>query len=323
MLREPVAPDVSSLATTMVTVSRATRVIVVAGPTASGKSALSVALAERISAAEVVNADSMQLYRGMNVGTAKISPAEAHGVRHHLLDVLAVTDPASVAEFQQLARAAIADCHARGVTPIVTGGSSLYIRAVIDRLDFPGTDAAVRAHWDAELQAHGPAHLHALLADRDPAAAAQILPSNGRRIVRALEVIELTGEPFVATLPPYESIYDDVKLIGLDVPRDVLDARIVERVDRMMAAGLVDEVRRLLPLGLSEGPTASRALGYRQVLEFLAGELTEEEARDATVAGTRAFARRQDRLFRKDPRIHWLPFDSPNLVDDALRAAGA
>jgi len=293
-------------------------VLVVVGPTASGKSALAVALCERLGSAEIVNADSMQLYRGMDVGTAKIAPDERRGVRHHLLDILEVTEPASVAEFQRWARAAIADCQARGVTPVVVGGSSLYIRAVIDRLDFPGTDADVRARWQAELEAKGPEALHALLGERDPDAAAQILPTNGRRIVRALEVIELTGEPFVATLPPFESIYPDLTLIGLDVPRDVLDARIAERVDQMIAGGFADEVRGLIPQGLLDSPTASRALGYRQMLEFIDGSMTEAEARDATVAGTRAFARRQDRLFRKDPRIHWLAYDSPTLLDDAL-----
>jgi tRNA dimethylallyltransferase len=301
-------------------------VLVIVGPTASGKSALAVDLCLRMAAsgstAAIVNADSMQLYRGMDVGTAKITPEEQRGVRHHLLDVLDVTEPASVAEFQQWARTEIAACHARGVTPVVVGGSSLYIRAVVDRLDFPGTDADVRARWEAELQARGPEALHALLAEQDPEAAGQILPSNGRRIVRALEVIELTGEPFVATLPPFESIYPDLSLIGLDVPREVLDERIAERVDRMWAAGFVDEVRSLLPRGLAEGPTASRALGYRQVLQFLDGGFTEDEARDATVAGTRAFARRQDRLFRKDPRITWLAYDSPTLLDDALALAG-
>ncbi|HUQ00383.1 MAG TPA: tRNA (adenosine(37)-N6)-dimethylallyltransferase MiaA [Aeromicrobium sp.] len=297
-------------------------VSVVVGPTASGKSALAVALCRRLAElghpAEVINADSMQLYRGMDVGTAKITPAEQRNVPHHLLDVLDVTAPATVAEFQEWSRAAIAGCRERGVVPVVVGGSSLYIRAVIDRLEFPGTDADVRARWDAELDARGPEALHAVLAERDAEAAAQILPSNGRRIVRALEVIELTGEPFAATLPPYESIYDDVTLIGLDVPRDVLDERIADRVVQMWADGLVDEVRALVPLGLADGPTASRALGYRQVLRFIAGEVTEEEARAATIAATRAFARRQDRLFRKDPRIHWLAHDSPTLVEDAL-----
>jgi tRNA dimethylallyltransferase len=160
-----------------------------------------------------------------------------------------------------------------------------------------------------------------VLAARDPEAAASILPTNGRRIVRALEVIELTGEPFIASMPPYESIYDDLAMIGLGVPRDVLDSRIADRVDQMWADGFVDEVRGLLPSGLADGPTASRALGYRQIIEYLSGDITEDEARAATIAGTRAFARRQDRLFHKDPRIHWLPYDSATLVDEALGVA--
>ena len=299
-----------------------TGVVAIVGPTASGKSSLAVGLCRRLGDAEIVNADSMQLYRGMDVGTAKSTPDERQGVPHHLLDVLDVIAPASVAEFQQWARTAIDDCQARGVTPVLVGGSSLYIRAVIDRLDFPGTDADVRARWASELEERGPEALHVRLAERDPEAAAQILPTNGRRIVRALEVIELTGEPFVATMPPYSSIYDNVTVIGLDVPRDVLDERIAARVDQMWAAGFVDEVRRLLASGLADGPTASRALGYRQILEYLSGELTEDEARAATIAGTRAFARRQDRLFRKDPRIHWLPHDSPTLLDDAAALLG-
>ena len=294
------------------------RVVAVVGPTASGKSDLAVALARRLGDAEVVNADSMQLYRGMDVGTAKASSDERGGVRHHLLDVLDVTEPGSVAEFQRMARDIVADCLSRAVTPIVVGGSALYVRAVIDPLDFPGTDADVRARWAAELDRHGAPALHAVLAERDPEAAELILPSNGRRIVRALEVGELTGEPFVASMPGHDSIYPGLRMIGLDVPRDVLDDRLERRVDQMWGDGLVDEVRGLVAQGLEDGPTASRALGYQQILAHLRGETSEDEARAATITGTRKFARRQDRLFRKDPRIHWLPFDSPTLVDDAM-----
>jgi tRNA dimethylallyltransferase len=297
--------------------SSAERVVVVVGPTASGKSDLAIALGSRLSG-EIINADSMQLYRGMDVGTAKVPPDERGGVPHHLLDVLDVTKPGSVAEFQRAARAAIDDCQERGVVPIVVGGSSLYVRAVIDPLDFPGTDAAVRARWAEELQVHGSEALHAVLAERDPKAAAQILPSNGRRIVRALEVGELTGEPFVASMPGYESVYPGLSMIGLDVPRDVLDERLEQRVDRMWEQGFVEEVRGLVADGLADGPTASRALGYQQILAHLRGESSEDEARAATVTGTRKFARRQDRLFRKDPRIRWLPYDRPTLIDDAL-----
>ncbi|MGH3474941.1 MAG: tRNA (adenosine(37)-N6)-dimethylallyltransferase MiaA [Aeromicrobium sp.] len=299
------------------------RIVAVVGPTASGKSDLAVGLARSLGDAEVVNADSMQLYRGMDVGTAKTPPDRRGGVPHCLLDVLDVSDPGSVAEFQRLARAAIADCLGRGVTPIVVGGSALYVRAVIDPLDFPGTDADVRARWTAELEKQGAPALHAVLADRDPEAAEQILPSNGRRIVRALEVGELTGEPFVATMPGHTSVYPGLRMIGLDVPRDVLDERLERRVEQMWESGFVDEVKGLIAQGLEDGPTASRALGYQQILAHLRGEMSEHEARTATVTGTRKFARRQDRLFRKDPRIHWLPFDSPTLVDDALAIVDA
>ena len=298
------------------------RIVGVVGPTASGKSRLAVELAQRLGSAEIVNADSMQLYRGMDIGTAKPSIVERSVVPHHLFDVLDITETASVAEFQSWARAAIADCHSRGVTPIVVGGSALYVRAVFDHLDFPGTDASVRARWAAELDSQGSAALHAELAIRDPDAAAIILPSNGRRIVRALEVIELTGEPFAATMPPFDSVYDDVTFIGLDVPRDVLDARLAERVDAMWAEGFVDEVRALLGAGLSQSPTASRALGYQQILAFLRGETTEDEARELTITGTRKFARRQDRDFRKDPRIHWLQHDAEDLPDQAANLLG-
>lgn len=296
------------------------RIVGVVGPTASGKSRLAVELAQRLGG-EVVNADSMQLYRGMDIGTAKPTAAERSGVPHHLFDILDVSETATVAEFQALARAAITECHSRGVTPIVVGGSALYVRAVFDQLDFPGTDAAVRDRWAGELDSRGSEALHAELARRDPAAAAQILSSNGRRIVRALEVIELTGEPFAATMPVFESIYGGLTLIGLDVPREQLDVRLAERVDAMWAAGFVDEVQALREVGLDDGHTASRALGYQQILAFLRGEMTEDEAREATVTGTRKFARRQDRDFHKDPRIHWLPYDAEDLVEQAVAAA--
>ncbi|RYJ02337.1 MAG: tRNA (adenosine(37)-N6)-dimethylallyltransferase MiaA, partial [Actinomycetales bacterium] len=211
---------------------RSSRVVVVIGPTASGKSDLAVELCLR-TGGEVVNTDSVQLYRGMDVGAAKVSPEERRGVPHHLLDVWDVTVEASVATFQTLARAAVTEVSAKGAVPVLTGGSSLYVRAVIDELDFPGTDPALRARWRRALEERGPEALHAELAAVDPAAAAQILPTNGRRIVRALEVFELTGQPFKATMPPFESIYPEVSMIGLDVPRDVLDERIVRRVDRM------------------------------------------------------------------------------------------
>jgi tRNA dimethylallyltransferase len=231
-----------------------------------------------------------------------------------------VTEPATVAEFQTWARDAIAECRAREVAPVLVGGSALYLRAVLDDFEFPGTDAAVRARLEAELAAHGPEALHERLREADPDAAEVILPSNGRRIVRALEVIEITGRPYRATLPEHRYAVEPVVQLGLDVPRDVLDERIALRVDRMWEAGLVDEVRRLEAHGLRDGRTSSRALGYAQVLRFLAGEWTEDEAREETVRGTRKFARRQDTWFKRDPRIVWLPYDAPDLRDQALSA---
>lgn len=300
---------------TLLHMRRERAVVAVVGPTASGKTALSVGLALALPG-EIVNADAVQLHRGMDIGSAKASRAERRGVPHHLLDVLTVGDEANVAQFQALARAAIDDVHARDRVPILVGGSSLYVRAALDRLDFPGTDPVVRRRWSDRLEAEGPAVLHELLTQRDPAAAAEILPTNGRRIVRALEVGELTGAPFVATMPEFRSIYPELVMIGLEVPREVLDLRIDQRVDQMWTDGLVDEVRSLP--GLRESPTASRALGYQQVLASLGGDLTDEQARQETKSGTRRFARRQDRMMRKDPRIHWLPFDAPDLLDRAV-----
>ncbi|MFC0039032.1 tRNA (adenosine(37)-N6)-dimethylallyltransferase MiaA [Actinomadura rayongensis] len=293
--------------------------IAVVGPTASGKSDLAVELALRLGG-EAVNADSMQLYRGMDVGTAKLTPAETRGVPHHLLDVWDVTETASVAEYQKLAADVIEDVRARGRTPVLVGGSGLYVRAALDHLEFPGTDPAVRARLEAELAEHGPGVLHERLRGVDPAAADAILPGNGRRVVRALEVVEITGRPFSATLPAHRYRFDAVQ-IGLSVPRPELDERIALRVDRMWDAGLVDEVRRLEKAGLRRGVTASRALGYQQVLRFLAGEWSEERAKDETIRLTRRFARRQESWFRRDPRVRWLPYDAPDLVDRALAAA--
>ncbi|WP_329041108.1 tRNA (adenosine(37)-N6)-dimethylallyltransferase MiaA [Streptomyces sp. NBC_00178] len=282
----------------------APRVITVVGPTAAGKSDLGVFLAQQLGG-EVVNADSMQLYRGMDIGTAKLTVQERDGVPHHLLDVWDVTEAASVAEYQRLARAEIDRLLAAGRTPVLVGGSGLYVKGAIDALEFPGTDPEVRAGLEQELTEHGSGALHARLAAADPAAAHAILPGNGRRIVRALEVIEITGKPFTANLPGDEAVYDAIQ-IGVDVGRPELDGRITSRVDRMWEAGLVDEVRALEALGLRGGRTASRALGYQQVLAALAGECDEEEARNETVRATKRFARRQDSWFRRDPRVTWL-----------------
>jgi tRNA dimethylallyltransferase len=296
-------------------------VIAVVGPTAAGKSDLSLALARALDG-EVVNADSMQLYQGMDIGTAKLTPAERAGVPHHLLDIWPVTRAASVSEYQVLARAAMADIQQRGRTPILVGGSGLYVRAAIDDLQFPGTDAGVRADLEAELARVGPATLHARLAGLDPAAATAILPTNGRRIVRALEVIQLSGRPFTATLPDYESVFPAIQ-IGVTLGRAELDRRVAERVDRMWQLGLVREVRDLAARGLREGRTASRALGYAQVLRFLDGDWNEAEAAAQTVQATRRFVRRQEAWFRRDPRVSWLPGPGQDAVDLALAAVRA
>ncbi len=291
----------------------------VVGPTAAGKSALAVDLALALGG-EVINADSMQLYRGMDIGTAKLTAAERRGVPHHLLDVWDVRQAANVAGYQRLAGPLLDDLTARGRVPILAGGSGLYIRAALGDLDFPGTDPEVRDRLEAELARDGAAVLHGRLAAVDPAAAAAILPSNGRRIVRALEVIEISGGPFTATLPDYGPSRPAVQ-IGLRVPRAELDRRIAGRVDAMWRGGFEAEVRRLERDGLRDGRTASRALGYAQMLRYLAGEWTLDRARDETIRATRRFARRQESWFRRDPRIVWLDA-GPDLLAGALAAVG-
>ncbi|WP_441250006.1 tRNA (adenosine(37)-N6)-dimethylallyltransferase MiaA [Kitasatospora sp. McL0602] len=296
------------------------RVVSVVGATAAGKSDLAVAIARTLGG-EVINTDSMQLYRGMDIGTAKLTQEERGGIPHHLLDIWDVTEAASVAEYQRLARAEIDRLLAAGRTPVLVGGSGLYVRSAIDEMEFPGTDPAVRARLEEELAAVGSGVLHLRLAGLDPAAAEAILPSNGRRVVRALEVIEITGRPFTASLPTNTAVYDTVQ-IGVALPRPELDERITLRVDRMWQAGLLEEVRELEKLGLRDGLTASRALGYQQVLAHFAGECTEAEAVAETVRATKRFARRQESWFRRDDRIHWLSrpagADPAELLDRAL-----
>ena len=306
-------------------------VIAVVGPTASGKSDVGVALAHllgRTGAAasgggpvggEVVNADAMQLYQGMDVGTAKITAAEMRGVPHHLLDVLDVRQAADVATYQRDARAAFEGIAARGRTPLLVGGSGLYVRAALDDMRFPGTDPAVRSRYEQQLEEVGAPALHAVLAARDPGAAAKILPSNGRRVVRALEVGELTGAPFAASLPEQRYVRPAVQ-VGLAVPREQLDARIDARVERMWAAGLVEEVTRLVGRGLREGLTAPRALGYAQVLDALDGATGEDEARELTARLTRRFARKQESWFRRDERVVWIDAGDGRTAEDLARA---
>ncbi len=297
-------------------------VVAVVGATAAGKSGLSIDLAEALGG-EVVNTDAMQLYRGMDIGTAKLPVAERRGVPHHLLDVLEVTEPASVAEFQGQAREVIAQVRGRGRTPVLVGGSALYTRAVLDEFAFPGTDPEVRARLEAELADVGSAVLHRRLAEVDPEAAANILVENGRRVVRALEVVEITGRPFSATLPTLTYADPRTVQVGVDIDRPTLDLRIEQRVAEMFAAGLVAEVEALLERGLAEGRTASRAIGYPEVVAHLAGELSLDEARERIVVATRRFARRQDAWFRKDPRITWVRFDDADRLERALSAVAA
>jgi tRNA dimethylallyltransferase len=294
-------------------------VIAVVGPTATGKSDLGLTLAERLGG-EIVNADAMQLYRGMDIGTAKLTPAERRGIPHHQLDVLDVDEDASVADYQRGARADLAAIDARGARAVAVGGSGLYVRALLDRMDFPGTDPDVRARLEERVEAEGSRALHAELERVDPVAAAGIGPRNARRIVRALEVVRLTGRPYSASLPQH--VYEVPALqIGLDCDRAVLDARIEARVEHMWEAGLVDEVRALAAHGI--GRTASRAVGYAEVLALLRGDLGASEARAAVAAGTRRLARKQMGWFGRDPRVHWLDARDPSLVGRALDLVAA
>ena len=291
-------------------------VIGVVGLTASGKSELAVRLAQRLDG-EVVNADAMQLYRGMDIGTAKLPLPERRGVAHHQLDVLDVTQEANVAAYQAGVRADLEAIRDRGRVPVLVGGSGLYVRAALDCLDIPPTDPAVRRRLEREAAAQGAAAAHERLARLDPAAASGILPANVRRVVRALEVIELTGQPFSATMPRRQFLAPTV-LLGLRLGRDELDERIGRRVERMWRDGLLDEVRGLLRRGLREGPTASRAIGYSQAIAVADGVSTLEAAVEETARATRRYARRQESWFRADPRITWLDAGHPGLVERAV-----
>ena len=284
------------------------RPIAVIGPTGTGKSHLALEVAERLGG-EVVNADAMQQYRGMDIGTAKLSAAERRGIPHHQLDVLDVTETATVARYQQAAVADVEAIAARGAVPVIVGGSMMYIQSLLDDWAFPATDPEVRARWELRLAEIGVAALHAELADRDPAAAAAILATDGRRIVRALEVVELTGQPFAASAPQIGAPRWDTIIVGLDWDTTILDERLAQRTDAMFDAGLVDEVSSLLDCGLREGVTAARALGYAQVIAALdAGGTAEQlaEAHELTFIGTRRYVRRQRSWFRRDHRIVWL-----------------
>jgi tRNA dimethylallyltransferase len=296
-------------------------VIAVVGPTASGKSDLALTLAQRLGG-EIVNADAMQLYRGMDIGTAKLPIEARRGIAHHQLDVLDVRQEASVAAYQRQARLDLAGIRSRRHRPILVGGSGLYVRAALDRLLIPPTDSAVRRRLQDELAHVGIQAMFARLERSDPVAAQSIQPNNERRVVRALEVIELTGRPFSATLPVREYEIPAIT-IGLLVPRPELDERIAARVHRMWDTGLLDEVRRLDAAGLREGRTAAKALGYSQALAHLDGLRSAEQAVEDTITSTRRFARRQESWFRPDHRIHWLAYDDPRLTEHALDLVGS
>ncbi len=299
--------------------------LAVVGATGTGKSALSLELAERLGEqghpAEIVNADALQLYRGMDIGTAKVSVRERRGIRHHLLDILDVTEEASVAGYQDEAREAIADIRARGATPILVGGSGLYVSSVLFDFQFPGTDSSVRGHLEKDLAQSGPGPLFRRLTELDPEAARAIGPQNARRIVRALEVIEITGKPFGSGLPDESTFREPTVVIGLSAPRERLVAHLDERIRRMWQGGLLDEVRGLIPRGLEEGITARRAIGYAQAIGQIHGELTESEAIDQAAALTRRYARRQVSWFRRYPHARWLEHDDPDRVAQAIALA--
>jgi tRNA dimethylallyltransferase len=295
--------------------------LAIVGATGTGKSALSLDLAELLTArghpVEIVNADAMQLYRGMDIGTAKLSPAERRDVPHHLLDVLDVTEESSVAGYQAAALDAIAGIRERGATPLLVGGSGLYVSSVLYDFRFPGTDAAVRARLEGELEASGPGILFRRLQELDPEAATGIGPRNGRRIVRALEVIELTGGPFGSGLPAEDRLREPSLVLGLEMPRAQLVPLLDARVAGMWRDGLVDEVRSLLPRGLERGATARRAIGYAQAIGQLAGELAEEDAIEQAAALTRRYARRQVGWFRRYPGVEWFGHDTADLAERA------
>ncbi|MBV8966534.1 MAG: tRNA (adenosine(37)-N6)-dimethylallyltransferase MiaA [Mycobacteriaceae bacterium] len=297
-----------------------TRPLAIVGPTGTGKSQLALSAAEALGG-EIVNADAMQLYRGMDIGTAKVPVAQRRGITHHQLDILEVTETATVASYQRGAAADIEGIITRGVVPVIVGGSMLYIQSLLDDWAFPATDPVVRARWEHRLDQVGVGQLHRELAQVDAAAAASILPSDGRRIVRALEVVELTGRPFAASAPSIGAPRWDTAIVGLDWQTDRLDARLAQRAEQMFDAGLVEEVAGLLERGLRDGVTASRALGYAQVIAALDDPDPEalSRARTQTFTATRRYVRRQRSWFRRDHRIRWLDGAQAGAAEAAIR----
>jgi tRNA dimethylallyltransferase len=289
------------------------KVIVICGATATGKSDIAIEIAQELGA-EIINADSMQLYRGMDIGTAKLNVEERRGIPHHLLDVLDVSQDSTVAWYQEQARAVITEIHGRDKDAVIVGGTGLYIKAILDDLNFPDTDPEVRAKLEAELEEFGAAALFTRLEELDPAAALAIDRANTRRVIRALEVIEITGLPFTANLPREDSSrYPDALQFGLVMDREHLRERIDQRVDRMWDAGFIDEVDRLISQGIGDGTTAQRALGYAQIIAMRSGTMTEEEAKEDTKRASRQYARRQETWFSRDARIQWVAQHQPRL----------
>ena len=290
------------------------KVIVICGATATGKSDIALDIAEHIGA-EIINADSMQLYRGMDIGTAKVKASERRGIVHHMLDVLAVTEDSTVAWYQERARNLITEIHGRGLSAVIVGGTGLYIKAILDDLNFPDTDPEVRASLEREAEEFGSARLFERLQELDPAAALAIDRANVRRVIRALEVIEITGQPFTANLPREDSSrYPDAMQFGLVMDREHLRERIDQRVDRMWDEGFIDEVDSLIEQGIRSGTTAQRALGYAQILAMRGGLMSEEEAKEETKRASRQYARRQETWFSRDRRIQWVATHQPRLA---------
>ena len=294
-----------------------TKLIAVVGPTGAGKSDLGLSIVEQIVAAggkaEIVNSDSMQLYRGMDIGTAKLSFAERRGVQHHLLDWLEITDESTAAEYQAVARPLIEDLQSKGITPVLVGGSMLYVAAVLNNFEFPARDADLRLKLEADLEEFGPHEMHRRLKELDPVAASRIIPQNGRRSVRAIEIVTLTGEPFAAALPEEPENWQPVLEIGVNGPREDLVQRLESRVNKMWQQGLVQEAKSLIPFGIRDGKTSSRAIGYSQALAQIDGEFTEQEAIADTVRLTQKYARRQMSWFKRDERINWLDYQDAQM----------
>ncbi|MEY4320599.1 MAG: hypothetical protein RLZZ471_540 [Actinomycetota bacterium] len=299
-----------------------TNLIAVVGPTGTGKSELGLRIAEEIIShggkAEIVNTDSMQFYRGMDIGTAKLSLEERRGINHHMLDVLEIQDESTAAEYQAQVRPLITDMQSRGITPILVGGSMLYIAAALNTFEFPERDESIRAELEADLEKFGSHTMHRRLAELDPLAASRIEPENGRRVVRALEIVTITGEPFAAALPEKTESWQPVLEIGLNSDRAHLVERLAKRVEKMWRQGIVGEAESLIPLGIREGKTSSRAIGYAQALAQIDGMYSETEAIAATTQLTQRYARRQMSWFRRDERIYWQDYQDPKVFDNVI-----